>query len=131
MPVNGLEIGPDDMRKPHTCSNVIEPSRNSIFCRPGTGGVSSSSSSSSSSIPPRTPLIAANAELLPANENGLDFTAVPNTLVVDGAPKVAKSVTTLRGGELVGVGGIPEENEDEAAPNIGLLSGDRGGIDGE
>lgn len=112
-------------------SRVIEPSRNSIFCRPGTEGVSSSSSSSSSSIPPRPPLIAAKAELLPASENGLDLTAVPNTLVVDGAPKVAKSVTTLRGGELVGVGGIPEENEDEGEPNTVLLSGDRGGIDGE
>jgi len=82
-------------------------------------------------MPPRPPLIAANAELLPASENGLDFTAVPNTLVVDGAPKVAKSVTTLRGGELAGVGGIPEENEDEGEPNTVLLSGDRGGIDGE
>lgn len=90
--------------------------------------VSTSSSSSSSSIPPRPPLIAAKAELLPANEKGLDFMAVPNTLVVDGAPNVAKSVTTLRGGELVDVMG--EENEDEGDPNP-LLSGDRGGIEGE
>ena len=69
--------------------------------------------------------------MLPASEKGLDFTAVPNTLVVEGAPKVAKSVTTLRGGELVGVGGNPEENEDGGEPNTVLLSGDRGGIDGE
>jgi len=94
-------------------------------------GVTSSSSSSSSSIPPRLPLIAAKAELLPASEKGLDFTAVPNTLVVDGAPKAAKSVTTLRGGELVGVGGIPEEKEDEGEPKIVPLPCDRGGIDGE
>jgi hypothetical protein len=59
------------------------------------------------------------------------LTAVSNTLDVDGAPKVAKSVTTFRGGELVGVGGIPEENEDEGEPNTVLLSGDRGGIEGE
>lgn len=74
--------------------------------------------------------MSAKADLLPASEKGLDFTAVPNTLVVDGAPKVAKSVTTLRGGELVGVGGIPE-NEDDVEPNTVLLSGDREGIDGE
>ena len=94
-------------------------------------GVASSSSSSSSSIPPRPPLIAAKAEFPPASEKGPGFTAVPNTLVVEGAPKAAKSVTTLRGGELVGVGGIPEENEDEGEPNPVLLSGDRRGIDGE
>jgi len=69
--------------------------------------------------------------LLPASEKGLDFTAVPNTLLVDGAPKVAKFVTTFRGGELAGVGGIPEENEDEGEPNTVRLSGDRGGIEGE
>jgi len=94
-------------------------------------GVTSSSSSSSSSIPPRPPLIAAKAELPPASEKGPGFTAVPNTLVVEGAPKVAKSVTTLRGGELVGVGGIPEENEDEEEPKIDPLPGVRRGIDGE
>ena len=88
--------------------------------------MASSSSSSSSSIPPRPPLIAAKAELLPASEKGLDFTAVPNTLALDGAPKVAKSVTTLRGGELDV--DIPEENEDGGEPNPVLL-GDRGGID--
>ena len=131
MPLNDSEMGSGNLKRSHTCSSVIEPSRSSIFCRPGTEGAASSSSSSSSSIPPRPPLIAAKAELLPANEKGLDFTAVPNTLVVDGAPNVAKSVTTLRGGELVGVGGIPEENEDEEEPNTVLLSGDRGGIDGE
>lgn len=91
------------------------------------GFVASSSSSSSSSIPPRPPLIAAKAELLPASEKGLDFTAVPNTLALDGAPKVAKSVTTLRGGEL-DVNEIPEENEDEGEPKTVFL-GDRGGID--
>jgi len=75
--------------------------------------------------------MAAKAELLPASEKGLDFTAVSNTLLVDGAPKVAKSVTTLRGGELAGVGGIPGENEDDVEPNTVLLSGDRGCIDVE
>ena len=34
----------------------------------------------------------------------MDATAVPKTLAVLGAPKAAKSVTTLRGGELVSVG---------------------------
>lgn len=92
------------------------------------GGVTSSSSSSSSSAPPWTPLIAAKAELLPASEKGLDFTAVPNTLVLDGAPNAAKSVTTLRGGEL-DVDDIPEENEDEGEPNVVFL-GDREDIDG-
>lgn len=69
--------------------------------------------------------------MLPASEKGLDFTAVSNTLVVDGAPKVAKSVTTLRGGELAGVDGIPGENEDDEEPKTVLLSSDREGIDGE
>ena len=128
--MNVLETGSDDLQRSRTWSRVIDPSRNSIFCRPGMEGATSSSSSSSS-IPPRPPLIAAKAELLPASEKGLDLTAVPKTLVVDGAPKAAKSVTTLRGGELVGVGGIPEENEDEGEPNTVLLSGDRGGIDDE
>ena len=40
-----------------------------------------------------------NAALPPASEKGVDATAVPNTLAVLGAPKVAKSVTTFRGGE--------------------------------
>jgi len=75
--------------------------------------------------------MAAKAELLPASEKGLDFTAVSNTLLVDGAPKVAKSVTTLRGGELAGVGGTPEANKEDVEPNTVLLSGDRGGIDDE
>ena len=50
----------------------------------------------------------------PASENGVDATAVPKTLAVFGAPKVAKSVTTFRGGEaggtsLGGVGVFGEE----------------------
>lgn len=40
-----------------------------------------------------------NAALPPANEKGVDATAVPNTLADFGAPKAAKSVTTFRGGE--------------------------------
>jgi len=40
-----------------------------------------------------------NAAFPPAKENGVEATAVLNTLAVDGAPKAAKSVTTLRGGE--------------------------------
>jgi len=36
---------------------------------------------------------------LPARENGVDWTAVPNTLDDFGAPNAAKSVTTLRGGD--------------------------------
>ena len=43
-----------------------------------------------------------NAALPPASEKGVDATAVPNTLAVFGAPKVAKSVTTFRGGEAGG-----------------------------
>jgi len=43
-----------------------------------------------------------NAALPPANEKGVDATAVPNTLADLGAPKVAKSVTTFRGGEAGG-----------------------------
>lgn len=50
-----------------------------------------------------------NAALPPASENGVDATAVPNTLAVFGAPKAAKSVTTLRGGECEGVGMDAEE----------------------
>ena len=40
-----------------------------------------------------------NAALLPASENGVDWTAVPKTLDVFAAPNAAKSVTTLRGGD--------------------------------
>ena len=59
------------------------------------------------------------AALLPARENGVDWTAVPYTLEVFGAPNAAKSVTTLRGG-------------DEAKPDSGDLESDaRGGSDGE
>ena len=65
----------------------------------------SSSSSSSSSITLRFELrIPPNAAFPPAREKGVDATAVPKTLAVLGAPKAAKSVTTLRGGELVSVG---------------------------
>jgi hypothetical protein len=39
------------------------------------------------------------AALLPARENGVDWTAVPYTLDVFAAPNAAKSVTTLRGGD--------------------------------
>ena len=59
------------------------------------------------------------AALLPARENGVDWTAVPYTLAVFGAPKAAKSVITLRGG-------------DEAKPGSDdLVSAARGGSDGE
>lgn len=75
-------------------------------------------------IPPRSPPIPANAELLPANEKELDFTAIPNTLNVGGAPKAVKSVTTSRGD-------IPGGSEDEGEPNTVLLSGNHGGIGGE
>lgn len=44
-----------------------------------------------------------NAAFPPASENGVDATAVPNTLAFFGAPNAAKSVTTFRGGE-------PDEN---------------------
>lgn len=44
-------------------------------------------------------LIPPNAALPPASEKGVEATAVPNTLAFAGAPKAAKSVTTLRGGE--------------------------------
>lgn len=40
-----------------------------------------------------------NAALLPARENGVDWTAVPYTLDVFDVPNAAKSVTTLRGGD--------------------------------
>lgn len=40
-----------------------------------------------------------NAALFPASENGVVATAVPKTDAVFGAPKAAKSVTTLRGAE--------------------------------
>jgi hypothetical protein len=102
----------------------MDPSLNSTFCFPGEATLSSSSSSSS-----KTPLvvpgfrIVPNAALPPANENGVDCTAVPKTLAVDGAPNAAKSVTTLRGGELVGVG-MPAggyEVEEDAEPYF-LLS---------
>jgi len=59
-----------------------------------------SSSSSSSSREAPALLIPAKAALPPATENGVDATAVPNTLAVFGTPKAAKSVTTFLGGEL-------------------------------
>lgn len=40
-----------------------------------------------------------NAARPPASENGVEATAVPNTLAVDGAPNAAKFVTTFRGGD--------------------------------
>ena len=40
-----------------------------------------------------------NAALLPARENGVDWTAVPYTPDVFDVPNAAKSVTTLRGGD--------------------------------
>jgi len=40
-----------------------------------------------------------NAAFPPAKEKGVEATAVPKTLAVEGAPNAAKSVTTLRGGE--------------------------------
>lgn len=55
-------------------------------------------------MPRAPPRIPPNAALPPASENGVDATAVPNTLAVFGAPNAAKSVTTLRGGECEGVG---------------------------
>jgi hypothetical protein len=59
-----------------------------------------------------------NAALPPAREKGDVATAVPNTLTVLGAPKVAKSLTTLRGGEDGGVLGVDA-----------LAGGERGGSD--
>ena len=47
-----------------------------------------------------------NAALPPASENGVDATAVPKTLAFFGAPKAAKSVTTLRGGDDDDAGGL-------------------------
>lgn len=102
-----------------TCSNEIELSFNSTFCLP-----SSSSSSSSSNIDLLPPFrIPPNAALLPANENGVDATDVPNTLMLDGAPNAANSVTTLRGGEPVAVLGLLDGESD-------LKVGERGGVAG-
>ena len=72
-----------------TWSNVIAPSLNLI--------PPSSSSSSSMLLPPFR--IAPNDALLPANENGVEATLVPNTLVDCEALNALKSVTTLREGE--------------------------------
>lgn len=47
-----------------------------------------------------------NAALPPAREKGVCATFVPNTLAVLGAPKAAKSVTTLRGGDDGGTTGL-------------------------
>lgn len=66
-------------------------------------------------IPPK-------AAFPPARENGLDATAVPNTLADAGAPKVAKSVTTLREGD---IGGELDSGDDR-----GGLSEIRGGTVG-
>lgn len=43
--------------------------------------------------------MAPKAAFPPASENGVDWTAVPNTLAFFGAPNGAKSLTTLRGGD--------------------------------
>jgi len=59
------------------------------------------------------------AAWLPARENGVDWTAVPYTLEVFGAPNAAKSVTTLRGGDPKGT--VVTDLESDA----------RGGRDGE
>lgn len=40
-----------------------------------------------------------NAARPPASENGVEATAVPNTLAVGDAPNDAKFVTTFRGGD--------------------------------
>jgi F420-0:gamma-glutamyl ligase-like protein len=64
-------------------------------------------------LPPRIP---PNAALPPASEKGVDVTFVPKTLAEDGAPKVAKLSTTLRGGELGDFGG-------ELAERVGELRG--------
>lgn len=88
-----------------------------MICAP----LSSSSSSSAAGAPP---LIPPNAACFPARENGLDRTAVPNTLADVGAPKVAKSVTTFRGGETAG------DVKPEPGGVRGGLSGMRGGIAG-
>lgn len=83
---------------------------------------SSSSSSSASNIPRAPPLrIPPNAALPPASENGVDATAVPNTLAFAGAPNAAKSVTTFRGGEPV-LASLGEA--------VGVFVGDRGGVTG-
>lgn len=98
-----------------TCSNVIASSRSPI-------PLSSSSSSSAKLV--RPPLAPPKAACLPARENGLDLTAVPNTLAFPELPKVAKSVTTFRAGD-AGGDTPPSENV------LGGLSGIRGGMEGE
>lgn len=87
-----------ERRRPsvRTWSSVIESSRSSTRCRPS---LSSSSSSSSNAVVRPFPRSAPNAALPPANENGVDCTAVPNTLAVGDAPNALKSETTFRGGE--------------------------------
>lgn len=62
-----------------------------------------------------------NAALPPASENGVDATAVPNTLALAGAPNAAKSVTTFRGGEPVPA---------NFGEDVGVFVGDRGGVAG-
>src|SRR3984957_2469894 len=114
-----------------TCSRDIDPSLNSIFCRPSAISpfLSSSSSSSSSGsnmplpVPPRMP---PNAAFFPASEKGVDATAVPKTLAFAGTPKVAKSVTTLRGGEC----GVPPVSMDPDAVNLDANSADLLGVVG-
>lgn len=64
-----------------------------------------------------------NAAFPPASENGVEATLVPNTLAFAGAPKAAKSVTTLRGGE-------PAMDDDLGEEAALVEDGDRGGVEG-
>lgn len=99
----------------------MESSLNSTRCLPSS---SSSSSSSSKAVLVTPVLIPPNAAFPPASENGEEATAVPNTLAFFGAPKAAKSVTTLRGGE-------PGDEKAELVGDEAILEGgDRGGVAG-
>lgn len=97
-----------------TWSREIESSLSSTRCLPS----SSSSSSSSKADLPAPVRIPPNAAFPPARENGVDATAVANTLAEDGAPNDAKSVTTFRGGEdggaSLGDAGVFGTGRDEA-----------------
>jgi len=97
---------------------VIAPSLNPIFCCPEDTDVSPSSSSSSKTVLAAPAfLIVPKAALPPANEKGVDCTAVPNTLAVGDTPKAAKSVTTLRGGEPGMIAGAEDRGrEDDGDP---------------
>lgn len=98
----------------------MESSLSSTRCLP-----SSSSSSSSSKVVLLTPVrIPPKAAFPPANENGEEATAVPNTLAFLGAPNAAKSVTTLRGGDPL------DENPELVGDEAALEGGERGGVAG-